>query len=108
MRNDSLADVYDTDNNGAGTDATATPVHTTFLTVQTDRLPAALSARRQWVAWKAGRDPKGRPTKQPINPDTGKFADTTAPSSWGTLAEALARMRTDHLAGVGFVFAPTD
>ena len=71
-------------------------------------VPACLVQRPQWVAWKyVERD--GKPTKAPVNPHTGGFADSTEPATWGTFAEALdACHRDQNLAGVGFVFTADD
>lgn len=45
-------------------------------------IPVELRQLNQWVA--AGAD------KQPLNPRTGRLADVTDPTTWGTYAEALA------------------
>lgn len=60
-----------------------------------DNIPAELRALRQWVAADAD--------KRPINPHTGQPASVTDPSTWGTLAEAVARGPR-----IGFVFTADD
>lgn len=50
----------------------------------------------------------GKATKIPINPDMGSHARVDTPSTWGTLAMAMARYRKERLAGIGFVFTPHD
>lgn len=70
-------------------------------------IPAELKTRRQWVAWKQVVR-GGKPTKVPINPDMGSFAQADAPSTWGTFEMARDRQRKDRLAGVGYMFSPTD
>ncbi len=50
----------------------------------------------------------GKWTKVPINPATGRRADSTAPATWGEFEQALARAEADELPGVGRVFSPDD
>jgi hypothetical protein len=66
---------------------------------------AELGQFDQWVAWKYYQRP-GKVDKPPINPHTGKFADHSNPSDWGSYAQACVRGRSN--AGVGFVFHPSD
>jgi primase-polymerase (primpol)-like protein len=50
-----------------------------------------------------------KPTKSPINPNTGDFAKSTDASTWGTFDEATAACTQDaSLSGVGFVFTADD
>lgn len=63
--------------------------------------------RGQWVAWKA-EPRKGQLTKPPINPQTGKHAKVSDPTTWGTFDEALKRMKDDNLDGVGYVLTSND
>jgi len=66
-----------------------------------------LRERPQWVGWRtAERD--GKPTKLPINPNTGRMASSDDAMTWGTYAEAVAAYERYDLAGIGFVFAATD
>jgi putative DNA primase/helicase len=78
-----------------------------LLPVLAHVVPAELKGCRAWVGWKQITR-NGKPTKVPINPDMGSFAEADAPSTWGTFAQARERQRKDHLAGVGFVFSPND
>lgn len=78
------------------------------LTVQPGRIPACLKEGRKHVAWKWKLDDKGKPTKPPICPHTGRLADSTGPSTWGTFDEALARMQRDNIPGIGRVLTPDD
>jgi primase-polymerase (primpol)-like protein len=72
-------------------------------------VPQALKDHKQWVAWKYVHNPKRRkPEKRPINPRTGKAADTTDATTWGTFAEAVARCQRDHLDGIGFALTAVD
>jgi putative DNA primase/helicase len=77
------------------------------LAVNPDGIPAELRARTQWVAWRFERR-HGRWTKVPINPRTGRRADSTNPSTWGTFEEALAYSQTHQLDGMGYVLTPDD
>ena len=47
--------------------------------------PTALTALPQWVCWRLEEDGKGRPTKIPYNPKTGRRASSTNPTSWAAL-----------------------
>jgi putative DNA primase/helicase len=73
-----------------------------------DAIPDTLRERQQWINWRykwdTGRDEW---TKVPVDPNSGGFADTTDPDTWGSFATAVASheesdSKTD---GVGFVFA---
>ncbi len=86
----------------------ALPTFPATLIVQPDRIPLALQEGRKHVAWRWKNDEKGLPTKPPVNPDTGYLASSTGPSTWGTFAEALDRMRRDNLPGIGRVLTPMD
>jgi putative DNA primase/helicase len=64
--------------------------------VYPEGIPAELKARARWVCWrwdwrpeKRGSD-KGKWTKIPVNPTTGRNADSTKASTWGTFDEAIA------------------
>lgn len=72
-----------------------------------DNIPPELRDRPQWVAWDH-EDRKGKPTKVPYSPVTGRRADTTDPGTWGTLAQAVEHAHSHGLAGIGFVFAADD
>lgn len=67
-------------------------------------LPAALTARDQWVCWQTEtRDDK--PTKVPIDPTTGRYASTTDPPTWASFERAREyATTTDSIEGIGFVF----
>jgi putative DNA primase/helicase len=73
---------------------------TTATTNGTPAVPAELRELRQWVAY--------RPDKVPIDPATGRPADTTDPTTWGTYDAAATRAATDGLPGVGFVLTADD
>ncbi len=75
------------------------------LPVIAHAIPDALKEYAHWVGHKYQMR-AGKPTKVPINPDMGSFAQVDAPSTWGTFEAALARYRRDRLAGIGYVLSP--
>lgn len=66
-----------------------------------------LSGRRQWVAWRY-LERAGKRTKPPVNPHTGKDADVSDPTTWGSYDDALARASQDQLPGIGYVLSVDD
>jgi len=74
------------------------------------RVPAELRERPQWVCWKYGAAPSGKPTKLPIQPRNGAFADVTKAATWDTFEAAVAALASDLWGahGIGFVFGPDD
>jgi hypothetical protein len=73
-------------------------------------LPALveLKSRRQWVSWLYRTRSGSRPTKPPINPNTGMGASHSDPTSWGSYDEALAYTQRRNLPGVGYVLSEDD
>src|SRR5262249_36925732 len=73
-----------------------------------------LKSRPQWVCWRyeRRRDAQGRPkwTKIPIDPKTGRNAESNDPGTWGTWEQAWQyhREHPNKTAGVGFVFRADD
>jgi hypothetical protein len=67
-----------------------------------------LRSRPQWVAYRHKYRKRGKPTKPPVNPHTGRDASNANPNEWGTYLQALRRMQADHLPGVGYVLTPDD
>jgi primase-polymerase (primpol)-like protein len=92
------------------------PPRPVALPVQPDGIPAELKALPQWVVWrytwndrkkrKDGSGLKGDWDKVPHNPNGGRLASTTDPTTWGTFAEALAAYRAGGWDGVGLVHRP--
>lgn len=70
-------------------------------------LPVALRHRTQWVCW-AARRRNGKRTKVPLNPNTGGFASTADPKTWGTFDTALLAATQSSVDGIGFVFTDAD
>ncbi len=78
----------------------------TIPPVHVGDIPAELRERPQWVAWRY--EWQGRKwTKVPLDPRTGRKADTADPATWGTFAQARAHARRQQL-GLGYVFAADD
>ena len=93
-------------NSGQGRDADGQPA---LLAVENNRSLWELAERRQFVGWRYAPNPDGgKPKKPPINPHTGKYANDTAPETWGTFTEAERAATRHGLPGVGFVFTQED
>ncbi|HEX5011108.1 MAG TPA: hypothetical protein VFY71_11980 [Planctomycetota bacterium] len=73
-------------------------------------VPAELRVTPQWVCFRLlpPRKPKGKPTKFPVDPQSGEPADTTDAATWGTFEQAVEFAQANSLAGVGFVFTGDD
>jgi primase-polymerase (primpol)-like protein len=61
----------------------------------------------QWVAWRYEQR-NGKPTKPPIDPHTGRYANCSNSRTWGTYEDAEKRARVDCLPGIGFVLSASD
>src|SRR5262245_21926239 len=54
-------------------------------------IPTTLRGHRQWITWRDEMRPgRTKPTKNPYNPRTGRFASSTDPQSWSSFEQALA------------------
>jgi primase-polymerase (primpol)-like protein len=82
------------------------------LRVRPEGIPAELREIPQWVCWRyewrEDKQGKGRWTKVPLDPKTGRLAKSTDPATWGTFQQALAYYHSGKADGIGFVFAPDD
>lgn len=68
-------------------------------------IPAELKAPPQWVNWRFEHRPGApKPTKPPLNPNTGTLASVDDPATWGTFEQALHAYEGGLGDGVGFVF----
>jgi hypothetical protein len=71
-----------------------------------DHLPPALAPLTEkpcWMCWSWKKDKKGKWTKPPYNPQYPKSnARTDDPSTWGTFAQALARVNDGDHDGLGY------
>jgi len=72
-----------------------------FLRNDFSAIPDELKALVRWVNWRSvERD--GKPTKVPIDPKDGRIASCSDPGTWGTFKDALARLSSDSVDGIGF------
>jgi putative DNA primase/helicase len=84
------------------------------LSVRLHNIPAVLSERPQWVAWRLAwrQSTKGLEhwTKEPLNARTGRLALANTPSTWSDFKTALAYHRAHPLStdGIGYVFSADD
>lgn len=71
-----------------------------------EKIPRELKDHPQWVVWKyETRD--GKKTKPPYDPQTGKRASHSDPSTWGMFNDALKGL-DKGFDGIGFVFTEKD
>ncbi|MFC6942691.1 hypothetical protein ACFQE8_22475 [Salinirubellus sp. GCM10025818] len=71
-------------------------------------IPADLRDCEQWICWREEvRDGQDKPTKVPVDPQTGSFASTTDPATWTDFETARA-YAIDAADGLGFVFSEAD
>jgi hypothetical protein len=86
----------------------AAPNAVAELPVDLKNIPEVLRVIDQWVCFQFRPRPgKEKPAKCPINPRTGVEASPTDPSTWGSLAEALAALNRSGSDGIGFVLTDT-
>ena len=64
-----------------------------------------LKLLRQWVCYRTELRDNGKVSKIPVNPNTGKNAQSNDSSTWGTYDDAVRGVNQYHLAGIGFEFA---
>jgi hypothetical protein len=74
--------------------------------LETDSIPAELTALRQWVNWKT--TVRGDlPTKVPMRPN-GSPAKSNSPDTWTTFDAVVKAHRSRKFDGIGFVFSADD
>ena len=79
------------------------------LNLASHKIPEELAALPQFVGWRFGkRRSSGKRKKPPINPRSGRKAETDEPSTWGTLEEAVQCASDTGLQGIGFVLTDGD
>ncbi len=78
------------------------------LDVQPDGIPGELRVRPQWVCWRYAMDDKGKWTKHPYNPRTGKMASHSDLLTWSGFDEVFKAYKAGNYDGVGFVFCSGD
>lgn len=74
------------------------------LAVNPTPIPASIKELDQWVCWRYERR-KSKWTKPLLDPKTGKMANSSDPSTWGSFEQAWKLYRDRCLDGVGFVLA---
>nr|VFJ42642.1 MAG: hypothetical protein BECKFM1743A_GA0114220_1000122 [Candidatus Kentron sp. FM]VFJ43372.1 MAG: hypothetical protein BECKFM1743C_GA0114222_1000122 [Candidatus Kentron sp. FM]VFK05517.1 MAG: hypothetical protein BECKFM1743B_GA0114221_1000122 [Candidatus Kentron sp. FM] len=72
-------------------------------------VPEELKHCSQWVIWRYGTvRGNGKPTKEPVNPATGRRARINQPTQWNTFPQAVDAVNRYRATGVGFVFSEHD
>ena len=72
-------------------------------------VPEELRALPQWVIWHYGpARENGKRAKLPHTPTTYAPAKVTAPTTWGSFAQAASVAIKNPAVGIGFVFSPED
>ena len=66
-----------------------------------------LAGYNQWVCYRV-EQVSGRRTKVPINPRTNVYASSTDARTWGSCREALTKLRSGSVQGIGFVTTKND
>lgn len=75
------------------------PATTRTAPLTPDNIPAGMKDAPHWVAHRS---------KKPINPKTGRAASPTDWTTWGTFDDAMARVQTGKVDGVGYAFTTDD
>jgi putative DNA primase/helicase len=70
-------------------------------------IPDELKARPQWVIWRT-ETRKGKPSKVPYSPTTGKRAKSDTASTWSDFDTALSSCQQDGWEGIGYMFTGDD
>jgi primase-polymerase (primpol)-like protein len=70
-------------------------------------IPEELTARPQWLIWRYGRR-EDKPTKIPVDPNTGGAGKVDDPATWTSYEAACAARERFRCDGVGFVFTRDD
>jgi primase-polymerase (primpol)-like protein len=70
-------------------------------------VPEVLQGRDQWVVWRLERR-KGKTTKVPHDPTTGRKAKADDPATWASFPVALQALASGRYAGIGYEFSAED
>ena len=76
--------------------------------VLAEAIPEELRMRPQWVCWRYALDEKGKWTKHPYNPQTGRRASHSDLLTWTAFEKVLEAYEAGRYDGVGFVFCSGD
>jgi len=71
------------------------------------QVPDALTSRAQWVCWRE-EALDGKPTKVPIDAETGSYASTRDADTWAAFSAVLEGVDRVDADGIGFVFTEDD
>lgn len=75
--------------------------------LQAANVPAELRDLRQWVAWRIEKR-KGKATKVPYDPRTGRRAKADDPKTWTSFTEVGRAFDAGKYSGIGFEFSADD
>lgn len=75
--------------------------------LNSETVPDELRTHDQWVTWRYEWR-EDRWTKVPYNPNTGRKASSTDPSTWATFDRVLAHYSRSGMDGIGFVVTADD
>ncbi len=78
------------------------------LEVVAEAIPGELRIRPQWVCWRYALDEKGKWTKHPYSPQTGRRASHSNLLTWSPFEEVLRAYDARLYDGMGFVFCSGD
>ncbi|MGY6120454.1 AAA family ATPase (plasmid) [Paraburkholderia strydomiana] len=70
-------------------------------------IPIELRERVQWINWKYDTDDKGKQTKRPLSPRTGRVCDATDPKNWAPF-DVVINNAINHGVGIGFALSQND
>jgi len=70
-------------------------------------IPDELTARAQWLIWRYGKRER-KPTKIPVDPNSGGPGKVDDPATWSSYDEACAARDRFCCDGIGFVFTCDD
>lgn len=71
-------------------------------------VPETLQKLDNWVLWRLEDTGKGKPSKVPYSPITGRRASTIDRRTWGSYDEAVMRLEYGDFSGLGFVFTEAE
>lgn len=66
-----------------------------------EHIPVELKEMNQWVCWTSAAKKNGKLTKKPINPHTGKLAQSNNSDTWSDFETAL--QKSSEFDGIGFM-----
>ncbi len=75
-----------------------------------ESIPQELRDRKQWVSARIvpSTTRPGKTDKYPIDPATGRMAESDNPATWGSFNDAVRRKERDGLDAIGFMFSADD